>query len=160
MTIDTVKSNWVNKESEGTHSNTFNWNINTVIQPNFTFEINEELSKVKMFTQDKRFIWSMYKGILWLAAEKWVHHNWLEIDEYFRWEGNAKILFEKFDDEFWVNDIEYSRRKDIVVFYSKQWYRITDVLDNSWETIWYFDDELESVDEYILNWYCIELSRE
>lgn len=122
-----------------------------------TFEIDEKNKKIKLFNEKQEFIWEMYEWIYWILEESFPH-NWIEINKKFRWKWYWKILFEKFKDIFWVNDIEYTRKKDSLQFLINMGYRAVSIID---ESDWNEEDiahlEEEKVLKSLKKWYTIKL---
>jgi len=157
MTVNLMQ--WENPSKKGNSWVDYWIDISNILIPEARFEYDYELEQVVMKTSNWDYIWKIYKWTLWLTDSQNVMHNWFEVEEYYRWMGFAKILFNEFDRVFWANDIEYSRKIDIIKFYLKQWYYVSDVIDDSWESLEYFDDEIESIEEYLISWHCIQISR-
>lgn len=125
-----------------------------LLQKNVTFTADSELEKVNMFLWDKK-IWEMYSWVYHIWNEKF-DHIWIEIDEEYRWKWLWKLLFNKFEETFWVLDIEYVRDKSIASFLIKMWYEVDSIINEyTWE------EESMDWDEYWIElfseWYSLKL---
>lgn len=80
-------------------------------------------------------VWEMYDWVYNIWDETY-NHTWIEIWEKYKWKWLWKIIFELYNEVFWVLNEEYTRKYDTYKFYKKVWYNMAYIIDEkSLETI-------------------------
>lgn len=121
------------------------------------FEVYWDERKIVIFSESWELIWEMYGWEYWIWEQKFPH-NWIEIKDKFRSKWFWRILFEKYKEVFWIEEIEYTRKKWTLQFLLAVWY-VCDLLidENGWDEIdirW--NDDEENV-RLLKSWYSIRL---
>ncbi len=80
-------------------------------------------------------VWEMYDWVYNIWDETY-NHTWIEIWEKYKWKWLWKIIFELYNEVFWVLNEEFTRKYDTYKFYKKVWYNMAYIIDEkSLETI-------------------------
>ena len=124
-------------------------------------EIDDLKTEVRLVNQDWKLIGKMYAGSFWIGNWKF-DHNWIEIEEEYKWQWYATILFHIYTDRknFWKLKEEYCRRKDMYYFYTKMGYKLSDIIDKNGKVVSFYDIEEVDIDSYLEKGFAVKLTLE
>lgn len=129
--------------------------INLINIWNLDFSIDQTHKRIDVYIE-WRHIAEIYEGNYHILDFSTVH-IWIEISDNYKRKWLWIILYEKYEEEFWLPVEEYSRQKSKHDFFISIWYIPLELInDETMETIDY-NDELIS---YIWEWYSCRYIKE
>jgi len=126
---------------------------------NIDIETDTENRKIVFIDKiSKKIIWEMYNWV-YVIWDITYEHNWLEINKQHRKKWLWQLIFELYEEIFWLLDEEFTRKFNTYIFYKKNWYsRSYLIKEDTLETIIPEDDnEIKSLLQKL--WYTLVMTK-